>query len=69
MKVKKMVYLVEITSRFDWEISNRVVGVFTDEEKAKKEIAKIIDNIDDEFIVDLVAMEINKLENLEQYFE
>lgn len=64
-----MVYLVEITSRFDWEISNRVVGVFTDEEKAKKEIAKIIDNIDDEFIVDLVAMEINKLENLEQYFE
>lgn len=64
-----MVYLVEITSRFDWEISNRVVGVFTDEEKAKKEIAKIIDNIDNEFIVDLVAMEINKLENLEQYFE
>ena len=64
-----MVYLVEITSRFDWEISIRVVGVFTDEEKAKKEIAKIIDNIDDEFIVDLVAMEINKLENLEQYFE
>lgn len=64
-----MVYLVKITSRFDWEISNRVVGVFTDEEKAKKEIAKIIDNIDNEFIVDLVAMEINKLENLEQYFE
>lgn len=64
-----MVYLVEITSRFDWEISNRVVGVFTDEEKAKKEIAKIIDNIDNEFIVDLVAMEMNKLENLEQYFE
>lgn len=64
-----MVYLVEITSRFDWEISNRVVGVFTDEEKAKKEIAKIIDNIDNEFIVDLVAMEINKLENLEQYFK
>lgn len=64
-----MVYLVEITSRFDWEISNRVVGVFTDEEKAKREIAKIIDNIDNEFIVDLVAMEMNKLENLEQYFE
>lgn len=64
-----MVYLVEITSRFDWEISNRVVGVFTDEEKAKMEIAKIIDNIDNEFIVDLVAMEMNKLENLEQYFK